>query len=163
MYPNKKLKLEAEIHAVNLANFYGEKLSKLLVEFFTPLVGQKILKKDGSLLEKLIEKLPEFPPIKGNPGQHEHATITTYKDSSKYNLSWYVKVCQPLLPNSCVYRTVCVYVGELDNCVLKSMYESTWKYDYKLEEVISKIKAYEEAQSLADNLKIAVHPFDDFV
>lgn len=165
MHDSKKKELAAKIEATNLAHAYGNKLRKLLVEFFAPYVGQKIVKADGSLLAKIAAKLPAFPDVKGNPGQHEHASIMTYKHNSAYSLAWTVKVCQPIPPHTCTYYEMTVYIGDMSGDVLKAMTNHTddWKADYTLEETLAHIQAYEDAQKVAESLKSAVYPFSDFV
>jgi hypothetical protein len=165
MHESKKKELEAKIEATNLAHAYGNKLRKLLVEFFTPYVGQKIIKADGSLLAKIAAKLPAFPDEKGNPGQHVHASIMTYRHRSDYSLAWTVKTCQPIPPHTCTYYESTVYIGDMDGDVLKSMttHMEDWKADYTLADIVAKIEAYEAAQKVADDLKGAVYPFSDFV
>lgn len=54
-------KLKARVAAVNRANAYAAVLYAAMIEKFTPLMGQKILKVDGSLLAKHEIVFPPFP------------------------------------------------------------------------------------------------------
>jgi hypothetical protein len=153
--------LAAEVSAVNLGNAYANELYPLLRDFFTPLVGTKIVKADGSLLAKL--KLPEFPVNKGRPGQHKDADITTYKYSSDHSLAWVVKVCWPITQYDCTCYDLKVYIGEVRDGVLKEVSarcKSEGRTDYTVEEILGKVKAYEAAKKVADDALRACYPFD---
>lgn len=165
MHATKIAELTADVAAVNLANAYANKLLAKLQAFFSPLVGQKIIKLNGTLLAKLQDKLPAFPAEKGNPGQHEHATIMTYKHNSPYSLAWAVKVCWPVPPHSCTYYEVMVYVGDMEGDTLKVMttHREPWREDFTVAEAVERIDAFEAAKKEADDARGRVYPFQKYV
>ena len=55
-----KIALDAKVKAVNKANAYATKLYPMLASVFKPLVGQKVLKADGSILAKYAKLMPDF-------------------------------------------------------------------------------------------------------
>jgi hypothetical protein len=171
MHDKKLAELTARVAAANLAHAYANKLRTVLRPFFANYVGQKIVKDDGSLLKKVAEKLPAFPDVKGNPGQHEHATIMTYRLASNYSLAWTVKVCQPLPPGTCVYYEITVYVVDFvydtESNVLKKMpdtagYVEMYRTDFDVATIVAGIADYEAKQKAADDAKSALWPFSDF-
>lgn len=165
MHASKLAELTAEVNAVNLANGYANELLPKLVEFFTPLVGQKIVKADGSLLAKLESKLPVFPAEKGRPGQHVHASVMTYRHRSDYSLAWTVKVCWPIPPHTCTYYERTLYVGDMSGDTLKEMTKhlEPWRTDYTVEAAVAKIEAYEAAKKAADDARSECWPFEKFI
>lgn len=166
MHDKKLAELTAEVHAVNLANGYANELYPILRDFFAPLVGQKIVKADGSLLEKLGRKLPKFPAKNGRPGQHEHASVMVYRHRSDYSLAWTVQVCWPIPPHTCTYYVITVYIGDMGGDVLKEVpdrYRPDRRTDYTVDEIVGKIEAYEAAKKAVDDAYSACHPFDRFV
>lgn len=143
-------KLTAKVAAVNRANEYAAKLSSILHESFAPLVGQQILKVNGSLLAKYADLLPK---------QNTH-DLLVYRLSSPYSLAWVVKTCESMA-ESCVYHQTTVYVGNLDGKVLSNLVEfEDRRSDYTVDEILEKVSAHDAAKRLVDNLRGELYPFD---
>lgn len=152
---NTKLeRLTAKVAAVNKANVYAAKLYPELVKIFEPLVGEKILKVDGTLLSKYAALLPEFPC---NPHLH------VYRNSSDYSLAWTVKSCEMMPPHSCMYHEVVVYVGEIRGQHLVKMMDHPFngRTDFTVEEILGKREAYISAKKVMEELRSELYPFGD--
>jgi hypothetical protein len=147
-------KLTAKVAAVNRANEYAARLYAALVEKFAPLVGQKILKVDGTLLAKYEGLVPVLPC---SPDLH------VYRHSSDYSLAWTVKTCEFMPPHSCMYHEVTVYVGDLRGATLEKMtvHPFTGRTDFSVEEITGKRLAYESAKKVADELRNDLYPFGE--
>lgn len=147
----RAMRLVAKVKAVNRAHEYAHKLYAQLVPIFKPLVGQKILKADGTLLAKYDKLLPELPCF-GN--------LRVYRHKSDYSLGWTISTDETDSPHTCLYYDVTVYIGRLSRGVLESIEEPfNGRTDYTVEEVDQKRAAYTEAQKVADACKSALHPF----
>jgi hypothetical protein len=145
-------KLTAKVAAVNRANEYAARLYAALSANFAPLVGQKILKVDGTLLAK-HERLV----LPCSPDLH------VYRHSSDYSLAWTVKTCEYMPPHSCMYHEVTVYVGDLRGATLEKMtvHPFTGRTDYSVEEITGKRLAAESAKRIADELRSDLYPFGE--
>jgi len=149
-------RLEAKIKAVNAANKVAVDLSKTLLEIFTPLVGEQVLKTTAPVLLKKIEKLvPEFI----NGYKLDGCTVNIYKDVNEYHLCWVVKTC-------CNYEGIAEYhqeyviVGDIKKCVLTSV--------HRLKESVPEFTAdfvreqFKQIESLKDQLReveFTIYPF----
>jgi hypothetical protein len=145
--------LTAKVAAVNRANEYATRLYAALVEQFTPLVGQKILKADGTLLAKYAGLVPNLPCT---PDLH------VYRQTNDYSLAWTVKTCEST-DHSCMYHEVTIYVGYLKGATLENMIPTpfTGRTDFSAEEIIGKRAAYESAKRVADELRNDLYPFGE--
>jgi hypothetical protein len=146
--------LTAKVAAVNRANEYATRLYTALAEKFAPLVGQKILKADGTLLAKYAGLVPTLPC---SPDLH------VYRHSSNYSLAWTVKTCEFMPPNGCMYHEVTIYIGYLQGATLEKMISTpfTGRTDFSVEEIIGKRAAYESAKRVADELRNDLYPFGE--
>ncbi len=143
--------LAAQVRAVNRANDYANKLYPTLAAFFRPLIGDKVTKSDGSLLQKFEKLLPEMPHTR---------EVTVYYHRSDYSLAWTVKTCENVeQAETCVYHEVTVYVCDLRNGRIEKMsnHFGALRTDYTVEEIESKRencrileKAYSAAKSALD-------------
>lgn len=156
MKSQAELKLEAKVRAINSVHKYATELHPVLVKFFTPYIGQTILKQDGSLLKKIVEKLPEF--------LHNNASgLMVYFYRSSYSLVWMVKACENIPEyGTCVYYEVGVYVGNLDGAVLKDFIAPfTGRSDYTAAEIQQKRITLEDAKKAEREAKSALGPFEE--
>ena len=146
--------LKARVAAVNRGNDYANKLYRELTNIFRPLVGQKILKADGTLLAKYQPLLPHFP---STPQLH------VYRHTSEYSLAWSVKTCESLPPHSCMYHTATVYIGDLSGDKLEKLSVNPFegRTDFTAAEIESKRADYEAAKRIADNARNALWPFGE--
>lgn len=149
--------LAAKVAAVNAANEAANELRPVLLATFAPFMGQKILKTDGTLLEKVRKIVPELPGT---------VALSVYRHSTSYSLVYYVKTCHGYGEHSCVYHEAAVYVGELDGATLKPLPpvnpQPNFRTDYTEAEIFDlrqKCKAAKEAARAAES---ALFPFGEF-
>lgn len=102
----KNLKLKVE--AVNKAGEIANRLYDDMVAMFTPLVGQKIFKADGSFMAKIAKNLPTMPNT---------PDICIYNHNSEYSLAWSVSVTV-WNDNGSERQDETVYIGNIRNGVL---------------------------------------------
>jgi hypothetical protein len=154
----------AQIAATNKAHSYAQTLKPLLIAAFTPLVGQKIEKADGKLMEKFKKLLPFEYLENGHQFQKDNG-LSVYKVNSNYSLAWVVKACEQLPPTSCVYYETTIYVGDIRGGILTKMFADSnqLRTDYTLEELERNVKAYKDANELMETARSACFPFTDFL
>lgn len=160
MQATRESRLAAKVRAVNRAHEYANKLYPWLVEKFAPLVGQKILKQDGSLLAKYADLVPELPSTHN---------LHVYRHHSDYSLAWTVKTSEPESgdgsgPHTVLYYEVTFYVGDLRGQTLEKLtvHQFTARTDYTAAEVAGKREAYEKAKQAADDARSALYPFGEY-
>ena len=119
--------LELNVIAVNLVNKNANEWYEKLVPIFTPLVGKKVVKKDGSLIESVKKLLPTLP---NTPG------ISVYHSPSKYSLIFTVKVCVAK-DNSCTYKKTTVYIGDITGDTLTQILK---KYNHRSDYTVKEIE-----------------------
>jgi hypothetical protein len=142
--------LQAKVKAVNTANEYANQVYNTLSNLFSDFIGQKIVKLNRDILNKIV--LPIFPCT---PDLH------VFRRHAAYSLAWTVKTCE-LYEHSCVYHEVTVYVGQLNGQVLEKICEWTpLRTDYTEKEIIQKREAYKEAKEIADKMKDQLYPFGE--
>jgi hypothetical protein len=148
-------KLAAKVEVVNFVNIQAKFMYSRLVQFFTPLVGSLVCKKDGGLLAKVEKQLPKglFPNT---------SIFRIYRHSSEYHLAWTVWVSKSV--NGCVgSHDVTVYVGRLTDGVLMELCESfVGRMDWTPREVVAKREAYWAAKRAAEDFKEAFYPFGEY-
>ena len=154
MHVNRPV-LEARVRGVNRANAFANELYPKLVALFTPLIGQKILKADGTLLAKIQKQVDDL----GVLGRHEPHV---YRYNSPYSLVYTVKTCEDCNGHAYYYETS-VYVAHLDNGVLTGLYDQDLRQtNYSADKVIAAREAYEKAKKAADEAQSALHPFGEY-
>jgi hypothetical protein len=148
-------KLTCKVAAINRANAYGKEIYQTLTKIFEPLVGEKILKVDGSLLAKYAALVPKF--------EYSHA-LHVYRHSSDYSLAWTVKTCEPLPPGSCMYHESTVYIGDLRGGMLDKLaiYPFDSRSDFTVEEITQKRVDFENAKKALDEARSALYPFGEY-
>ncbi len=145
--------LAAQVEAVNAANKVAGVLYEKLVPIFTPFVGQKIEKVDGTLLAKIVKLLPDF---------NRSPSLTVYKLRSDYSLAWVAKTC--VNSGGCAhYYETTSYIGEMrDGVLVKIGDPCIRRTDYTAEEVTEKRQIYKAAQEAADKAKGDLYPFMEY-
>ncbi len=153
-------KLAIRVRGVNRANDAGNKLYAQLAPIFKPLVGQKILKADGSFLKTVEKLIPKFD------WDHKLNVVPNRRD---YNLSWEVKTWEgepsPIPNHSDIgfYHSTYVYIGSMSNGVLNNLADPpNFKTDYDAKTIAETRVAYKAAQEAADKLKSKLFPFDEY-
>ncbi len=159
--------LAAKVAAVNRANAESARLHAALTPIFAPLVGCKILKADGTLLESVKKLLPEMP------NTHALSTYREQRASSGYSLLWQVKAAEGYQResergtdrNTATYHETAVYIGELDGNVLTRLlpYDASLRRtDWTPEEVAQLRREAEEAKKAARDAEGKLHEFGLF-
>ena len=142
-------KLRANVDAVNIANEYAMKVKLYLDEVFRPLVGKKIYKSDGSMLEKYksIEKYPHDSRVK----------IT--RKRSDYFLAWNIQTSYSY-GKSVAYYDVIVYVGKIEGQILTELYPvKNLRCDYTVEEIVESQRLIEEFDQKIRDIKCKIRDF----
>ena len=147
-------KLRAKVKAANRANEYAHKFYRDLVTVFTPLVGQKLFKNDGEFFKNVKLILPNFQDTPG---------ISVYRERSAYSLAWTVKTNEYEAERGhTIYHSVNVYIGWLENGVLKEIAPPfSGRFDYTTEEIEENREKYRSAKKLADEAKNALREFGE--
>lgn len=148
-------KLEARVIGENYVNEQANKLFYILNEYFTPLVGCKVVKADGSLLKKIQDDMPEI----------DFPKCTVYKNSSNYVLSWSVKVCVNY-EGRAYYSEATVYIGDLVGTKLSMLYPSeqqaSRKTDYTVEEIEAAREEYKQLEKQLNDARSKLFPFGEY-
>lgn len=148
--------MAAQIKANNKANKIAGEVYEVLAAFFTPLVGKKIIKVDGSLMGKIKAELPALDFGAG---------VTVVRDSRNgSNLVWTVQVCEKVQTPAgwrdagSVYGSATVYVGSMPADVLTEMAKPvTRRTDLAIEEVNTLLADYEAKKKIADQAESALY------
>lgn len=148
-------KLAARVKALNKANEIANEIFPKLQSIFKPYIGQKIIKGDGTLLAKIVEKVVILP----NTG-----TLRITRPRNDYTLRWAVSVCEHFCETTVVYEEAQVYVGDVSGGILERLAVDSLnlRTDYTVEEVEQKRETYREAKKVADTAFSALCPFDEF-
>lgn len=155
---NKAEVLAARVRIVNRAHQLANEYARVLKERFAPLVGKKVEKQGGQILEKYKNLLPEFP--------RDHNTMV-YKHASNYSLAWTVKTSEtvPMVGvGHAYYYEVTFYVGDLAGDVLKNIavHETNFRTDYTVAEVEANREAFKVAQKAFEEARSALYPFGEY-
>jgi len=155
-------RLETRVRGVNRANEYANALWPRLIAVFTPFVGEKIEKADGTLLlkvQKLVDalKLPNCAT----------PNIMVYRHNSNYNLAYTVKTDETYSVDGryghAYYHETTIYLGKMDCGVLTQLDAAeTFKTDYTAAEVIANREAYKAAKAAADAAQSKLYPFGEY-
>jgi len=148
--------LEAKVEAVNKANEYAAKLHTQLTGVFNDLVGKKVLKADGIVLEKYKKVMPELP---NTPGLRVYAR----PDKARYSLAWNVNV-YVFHDRGSSYHETTVYVGSLKDGVLTELtpFGEGYRTDYTAEEVRKLRETYKEAKKASDEAYSKLYYFGEY-
>lgn len=154
-------KLAAKVAAVNQANAAANSLYPQLRAVFEPLVGQTVIKVDGSLTQKVKNLLPALPNT---------TALNVYYSPNSSSLVWHVKACVNIRPSqvqwlnchTCVYYEISICVGFVRGQILTNLVD--WKdhrTNYTVEEVAQNIKAIDEAKNALNEARSRLCPFDE--
>lgn len=145
-------RLAAKVKAVNACHLAHNEWLEKLRQVFMPLVGQKILKADGTLLSSVAKLMPKLPNT---------VQLSIYRHTSNYSLAWTVKTCEDIDGSSgCLYYTTTFYVGELDGQVLSKIAEwDVLRYDYTVEEIELKRFHLKKCKEAVSQAEYALGPF----
>lgn len=149
--------LEARVLAVNNANREAVRLYPILRAIFEPLVGQTLLKADGSFLAKIAKQLPIF-------SKTPKLSVYWHRES----LAWGVKTCQTFMAPSWDEVTMTAYyeaqvnVGRLRQGILESISEPVeLRTDYAVDNVMQARDRYKLVKALADQAYAELAPFGE--
>lgn len=153
--------LPAAIDATNEANRRAMDLQIRLLAFFTPWVGKKVEKADGTLLQKVQTGLKEYiGELPCTPSVH------VYRSSSAYSMDWTVKVSKSYgegMGGGTTYATATVHVGELQGDTLVKLGSPiTLRTDYTLENVRAARKKAADLKKAYEDARSECHPFGEW-
>lgn len=147
-------KLRAMVQATNAANAEANRLDSELKTHFVQFVGQKVLKKDGSLMATVVVRMPSLP--------NEH-NLRCHRERSSYSLYFHVTASVVLPDGSCLYAKSTMTVGDLQDGVLVSVKPfHSLRTDYTCEEIQAKRDKVAEAKKALDVAKSALYPFEEY-
>ena len=150
-----KTKLDVRVEGVNLANSIANELQPKLIEAMRPFLGEKVETLAGPLTKK-VSKVIDAIELPNTVRCH------VYRNHSNYSLFWTVKTCLDLNGHA-YYHEVSMYVGNLRDGVLESLYEpNVLRTDYTAEGVYRAREAYKAAKKIADDAHSALHPFGEY-
>lgn len=157
-------RLKARVVAMNRCHKAMNELYPLLAVIFAPLVGQKILKADGSLLAKYAAHVK---PIMDKFNTGNELSVWHASDN-RYSLLWNVKVCENMPDDgTCVYEESSLYVGSTNNgmCDSQSLKElhpaDVHRTDYTVKEILELRADYETKKEATEDARSALHPFGE--
>jgi hypothetical protein len=155
---NKAEVLAARVRIVNRAHTVANELAAVLKQRFAPLVGKKVEKAGGQILEKYKNLLPEMP--------NDH-NLMVYKHASNYSLAWTVKASETVPVQGhghAYYYEVTFYVGDMQGDVLTGItkHETAFRTDWTVEEVLGNREAFKVAQKAFEEARSALYPFGEY-
>lgn len=141
--------LRAKVEAVNAANKYATELKTHLDQFFGPLVGQKVYKNDGGLLD-------DYKNIVPSPSDR---SLYASRILNEKALGWYVHA-NVEADKEKAYHCVYVYVGKIEGQVLTELYPvENLRYDYDFYEVSKKFNVMEGLLNYIEEIKSELREF----
>lgn len=146
--------LEARVKAANSCREVANKLYEPLAKVFTDLIGKKIRKTDGCLLEKYKKNLENVLP----PNTHE---LAIYRHHTVYSLAWSIQSCVSN-GDRCYYDEVTLYIGKLSNQVLTEIYSKPEFPVYSVENVIDARERLKLAKKALSDAEAEVFPFGEY-
>lgn len=147
-------KLNAKVNAVNHAHKVALALYDATRKNFEGLVGKKIMKADGYLMEKYRSLIPI---IKESGSRYYHKPF-------KYSFNFYVETFESHdNDGSVLYYHVDLNIGSIDNQVLTSIAPPPiLKTDYFWYDILKLRENYDKAKEAADKAKEALYPFGEY-
>lgn len=148
--------LSARVKAVNRANECAKQLYPVLREVFEPLVGQKVLTADGSLMKRIKDKLPELP----NTGR---LSVHFNCGTIGHLVGFTINTCENVPPHFCTYHNIGLYIGWVRDGILTELAEPfDGRTDWTAEEVLQAREEYKAAQKAAEQAKSKLGPFGEY-
>jgi hypothetical protein len=144
--------LAAKVQAVNAVHKEALALYPFLADVFRPLIGQKVVKADGTLLAKVKALLPTFQYTVLH-------SITPRHD--RYSLRWLVQDGVRLPGDGgCIYHDINVGVGCLKDGVLIQLYPPfEGRADYTVAEIEANRARYADAAKAQNEALTALTHF----
>lgn len=154
----------ARVQAINLCAMFHNIFLKTLQDSFAPHVGEKILKVDGTLLEKFKKLMPKIEDYKDLPSLKDaRATIHFYRLNSDYSLGLCIRIDvfhDDKVGGNHESFECTAYVGDLRGQVLEKLNTPNWhKSDYTSVEIFTQFKIAEELAEKARQAESALFPF----
>lgn len=145
----------AKIKAVNAANAEAMRLYPILAQILRPFVNQKIVKIDGSFLEKIRKLLPEIPHT---------SFLSVYKIQSDYSIAFGIRAWASIEnhPMASSYYETTVYIGKIEGQTLIGICEPPEaRPDWELENVLDLCKQADNARAVVREIESKLGPFND--
>lgn len=150
-------RLKCRVIAVNRCNEEAMKLYDKLVEIFKPLVGQKILKTDGTYLEKIKKLVGEL-----NNDSTRHLWIVK-NGSDQHSLSYNVRYSEWDGGNNQSHQ-ISIRIGGLIECqILRSINEKPiLRTNYTVEEIELKRQIFQRKEEEYRAARADLDPFGEY-
>ncbi len=152
-------KLSARVKAVNNVNAAACSIFPLIAAALMPFIGKKVLKVDGSLVEKVKNQIA--PLLPSTP------SLSSFRNHLNNSLSWTIKTSETI-DGIAMYAEAAIYVGEVEDGILKSIYTDSpfatgnVKTDYTVEDIMAKREACRLAKEAAREAEAALGPFGEY-
>lgn len=154
--------LDARVMAKNAVHAWANQVGPILLARFRPLVGQKLLKVDGSFLEK-YKGLSDDIPLPDKMHRYWREGTGTGTSSLAYTLD----ICASVDGfDGCIYEKQVVYVGSFTGQVLSSVRDArlvsqTLRTNYTSAEVLRLRDEHKALQEKANKALSALYPFGE--
>ena len=148
--------LEAKVSAANKCRAEGNRLFSILSAIFTPFVGQKVFKADGTLLKKHHEAVETL----NLPYDHK---LQVHRHSSDYSLAWTITARTTDEKGHSQSNSITIYIGDISNGVLTKMCtDPNYKTDYAVEEVLKAREKLKIAKKAVSDAEGELYPFGEY-
>lgn len=139
--------LEAKVNAVNECRRHVGSIFYDVKEAWKPLVGQKVVKVDGTLTKLAKKATPKLPNDAGYG-------IQSWLNVSGTSVWVVIKSCVKEGKETCTYAKVSFPLAQIENGILVSLAETVDEPDMMvLKDVQTTIRLIENLNSQVDNLK----------
>lgn len=146
--------LNAKVKAVNKVNALYNEYGPKLIAFFTPYIGMAVFKKEGDLLQKIRNTLPNMP---------SEMNRQVWFSKSNYTLNFGVRATAPDDDgHGCTSHEATIYVGEIRDGILNKMMEfEPRRADYTFEEIVALREDCETKKAAYEKAKDKLYPFGE--
>lgn len=157
------MKLEKKVHAINEINRIAELNYNHVIPQLKEFVGKQIILKSGKKSAKFIDAITFIreEPKKYN---NEYAILhNVYLDITNYSITIKISCSFKNNENSCFYQDASVYLGTMENGVLKALDSEAPKYIvYDADGVRALLTAKKQVENQLSELKSKLYLFDGY-
>lgn len=152
--------LAAKVAAYNRVGQVANEIAPALFAAIAPFYGQKVLKADGVLTQKVRDALNPFLPTRG-----AFPSFDVWLSSGRgYSLTVTVKTCETFNGNA-FYAEATIYLAKITGTIAEQWDGapfSPFRTDYNADTVRELRKAYEVARKAANEAESALFPFGEY-
>ena len=150
------LSLEARVASVDRANQYANQVYDILTKIFAPFVGQKIRKKDGTLLEKVKDAFGDFEFVTGN-------YLSARMLDNKHSLGYLIQAGTMADDGKMYWHECPVYIGHTNEAILTDIDPTFVKYktDYNYRNIQKLRETFWEKEKEYLKARENLYPFGE--